>query len=162
MTPFDIVAILALTAFAIYRQTKTTEVKAQGRYKMAIIYGVVGLAVGGFNLPSGAWGIGMLVFSLALSALVGVARGYRTDMWAEPDGRTFSRGNVLTISLFIALVVSKFALGTVSYFTGIDDGAGFGEVLVMIAVMIAFQAEIIWRRAQTLGASHPVGDRQTA
>jgi hypothetical protein len=33
----------------------------------------------------------------------------------------------------------------------ISDDGGFGEVLIMIAIMVAFQAELIWRRARTLG-----------
>ena len=156
MTPFDLVAILALTGYAIYKQTVVSEVAGAGRFRLAVIYGVVGLVFGGFNLPSGPWGIGMLVFSLALSALVGLARGRRTTMWTGPEGRIMARGNAVTIGLFVALVVTKFALGTVAYFTGVDDGAGFGEVLIMIAIMVAFQAQIMWQRAQALRASSPV------
>jgi len=37
-------------------------------------------------------------------------------------------------------------------FLHISGDGGFGEVLVMIAIMIAFQAEIVWRRARVLGA----------
>ncbi len=38
-------------------------------------------------------------------------------------------------------------------FAHIDDGGGFGEILVMIALMVAAQAQIIWRRAERLPAS---------
>ena len=49
------------------------------------------------------------------------------------------------------------SLGTLAYFTGISDGGGFGEVLFMIAIMVALQAQIMWRRAQVLlPASAPV------
>jgi hypothetical protein len=34
----------------------------------------------------------------------------------------------------------------------VGDDSGFGEILVTIAVMVAFQAETIWRRARPLGA----------
>lgn len=154
MSPTELVAILALTAYAIYMQTKVAEIKGgTGMYKMALIYGIVGLAIGGFNLPSGPWGWGMLVLSFVLSALVGLARGYRTNIWREADGRIFRKGNAVTIALFLALVASKFVLGTVAYFNHIDDGAGFGEIMVMIAIMIAFQAQIMWTRAQALGAT---------
>ena len=61
-------------------------------------------------------------------------------------------GHPLTIGLFLGLVAAKFAIGTACYFLHISDDGGFGEILVMIAVMIAFQAETIWRRAQVLGA----------
>lgn len=153
MSPIEIVAILAMTGYAIYTQTKVSEITGGGaRFKMAVIYAIVGLAVGGFDLPSGVWGWAMLVFGLALSAVVGLARGYRTNIWNDADGRIFRQGNATTITLFIALVASKFALGTLAYFMAIDDGAGFGEIMVMIAIMIAVQAQIMWNRAQTLSA----------
>jgi len=89
MSPFEIVALLALVGYAIYRQTRQHEI---------------------------------------------------------------SKGTPLTIGLFLGLVAAKFAIGTACYFLHISDDGGFGEVLVMIAIMIAFQAEIVWRRAQALGA----------
>ena len=117
---------------------------------MAIIYAVIGVAVGGFMLPAGAVGWGLLVFSLALSAVVGVIRGRRTDVWMQHDGRVVRKGNAITIILFLGLVGAKFALGTFAYFDHISDGAGFGEIMVMIAIMIAVQAEIVYRRSQNL------------
>ena len=93
----------------------------------------------------------MLGVGLALSVVVGLARGRLTRLWAQ-DGRVYSKGTPLTIGLFLGLVAAKFAIGTACYFLKISDDGGFGEVLVMIAIMIAFQAEIVWRRAQALGA----------
>jgi hypothetical protein len=93
----------------------------------------------------------VLVGSLALSVIVGLARGRLTRLWAR-EGRVFSQGTPLTIGLFLGLVAAKFAIGTACYFLNISDNGGFGEILIMIAVMIAFQAELIWRRAQALRA----------
>jgi hypothetical protein len=56
----------------------------------------------------------------------------------------------LLISLFLGLIVAKFAVGTAAYFLHISDDGGFGEILLMIAIMVAFQAALIWRRAQPL------------
>jgi hypothetical protein len=59
----------------------------------------------------------------------------------------------LTIGLFVGLVAVKFGLGAVAYVAGLSDDGGFGEILLMIALMVAVQAEIIWRRARaTLAA----------
>ena len=58
----------------------------------------------------------------------------------------------MTIGLFIGLVVLKFVIGTIVYLTGIHEDAGMGEIMVMIAIMIAFNAEVAWRRARSLGA----------
>ena len=157
MSPIEIVVLLALTGYAIYKQTQRHEVTGSHRFKLAIIYAVVGLAVGGFSRPDTPVEWGLLVGSLALSAVVGLARGRLTRMWTEssPDGpRVYSQGTTLTVGLFIGLVAVKFALGAFAYIAHISDDGGFGEILVMIAVMVAFQAQLVWRRAQQLTAAH--------
>lgn len=153
MTPIEIVALLALMGYAVYRQTREQEITGASRFKMAIMYAVAGVVVGGFSRPHTLAEVLVLVASLALSVIVGLARGM-TRLWAR-DGRVFSQGTPLTIGLFLGLVAAKFAIGTACYFLTISDDGGFGEILVMIAVMIAFQAELIWRRAQALGAGAP-------
>ena len=156
MSPIEIVILLALTGYAVYKQTQRHVVTGAGRFTLAIIYAVVGLAVGGFSRPDTTAEWGRLVGGLALSAVVGLARGRLTPIRTEdgPDGPwVFSKGTVLTIGLFLGLVAAKFANGTAAYFAHISDDGGFGEILVMIAVMVAFQTELIWRRAQALTAS---------
>jgi hypothetical protein len=53
MSATEILAILALVAWSVYRQTRTSQVTAKSRFKMAIIYTIVGLSVGGFDAPAG-------------------------------------------------------------------------------------------------------------
>jgi hypothetical protein len=159
MSPFAIAALLALTGYAIYRQSLRQHVTGHARFKLAIIYAVVGLAIGGFSRPDTVAEWTLVIVSLALSVVVGLARGRLTRMWTEdtPEGRQiYSQGTAVTIGLFLALVVAKFTLGTYAYFAHISDDGGFGEIMVMIAVMVAFQAEIIWRRALGMGVRTPV------
>jgi hypothetical protein len=105
---------------------------------MVVIYAAVGLAVGGFDLPGGVAGWTMITAGLALSMVVRLLRGRATAVWGDADGRVWRRGTVRRI----------------------DDGAGFGEVLVMIALMFAVQAELIWRGARRLAGGRPVSSRQ--
>lgn len=159
MSPIAIIALLGLTGYAVYKQSQRYEVTGKARFKLAIIYAVVGLVVGGFSRPDTAAEWALLLASITLSVVVGVARGRLTRMWTEdgPAGRrVFSQGTALTIGLFIGMVVVKFGLGTYAYFAHISDDGGFGEIMFMIAVMVAFQAEIIWRRACRMGVSATV------
>lgn len=159
MSPIEIAAIVVLTGYAIYRQTVVSVVATGNRFKLAIIYGIVGLVAGGFALPHGTAGFGLLAAGLVLSAIVGVLRGYRTEVWMEPDGRIVCKGNAATIALFVGLVAAKFAMGVLAYFQDIQDGAGFGEIMVMIAIMVAVQSQIVYRRAQKLARSvHTSGE----
>jgi hypothetical protein len=159
MSATEILAILALVAWSIYRQTRKSEVTAKDRFKMAIIYAIVGVCVGVFDRPSGLAGYGMIAIGLALSLAVGLARGRLTRVWADAQGRVFSQGTAVTVGLFLGLVAVKFGLGVLAWFAHINDGAGFGEVLIMIAIMIAVQAQIVYRRAEALTQA---GRRQQA
>lgn len=155
MSPIEIVAILALTGYAVYKQSRTSEVAGAGRFKIAVIYGIVALCVGGFVVPQGYEASSLLAASVLLSVVVGIARGLLTPIWVESDGRVMRRGTVLTVGLFLAMVVAKFAMGAYASVTHVPDGAGFGEVMAMIAVMVAVQAEIVHRRARRFPAPSP-------
>ena len=117
-----------------------------------MIYAIVGLIVGGYHLPDGGPEIALLVASIVLSLVVGLARGRLTKVWRESDGLVYSQGTALTIGLFLGMVAVKFGLGAWAYFAGFSDDGGFGEVLLMIAVMVAVQAELMWHRGRALGA----------
>jgi membrane associated rhomboid family serine protease len=154
MSPLELLAILALVGYAIYRQTRKHELVGRSRFKLAIIYAAVGVAVGGITAPHGRLAVTLLAVSIALSLVVGFVRGRYTRIWREGD-TLFAQGTTFTVTLFLMLVASKFALGTVAYFAHVSADGGFGEVMVMIAVMVAVQAEYVWRRAQALLPARP-------
>jgi hypothetical protein len=149
MSPLDLLIVLALVGYAIYRQTRRHRIEPKSRFKLAIIYAIVGVVVGGFTTPRSVGAIALIVTSLLLSLVVGAVRARYTRVWVE-GGSAFSQGTALTVSLFLGLVVAKFGLGTIAYFTHINDEGGLGEVMIMIAVMVAVQAELVWRRASRL------------
>ena len=151
MTTTQILMLIALTCWSVYKQTIRTEVNGKGRFKMAKIYGIVGLVVGGFYLPTDAIAWATVVLSVGASALVGVMRGNLTRLSIE-GGKVFSQGSALTIGLFLGLVAFKFLLGTWLYFNHPQPHNGFGEILVLIAIMVAVQAQIVWVRAQQVMA----------
>jgi hypothetical protein len=53
------------------------------------------------------------------------------------------------------------AIGTFEYFAGIKD-AGFGDVMLMIALMVGVQAEIVFQRAKSLTGAAPAAPRHEA
>lgn len=56
------------------------------------------------------------------------------------------------VGLVLVLIAAKFGLGTVAYFAHVSDDGGLGEIMIMIVVMMAVQAQLIWTRAQALMA----------
>lgn len=146
MSVAELIAIIALVGYALYRQTRTNHVTGRGRFTLAAIYAGVGLLLGVHVAPNvTAWAL--LAVGLVASLAVGLARGRLTRMWTE-NGEVYTRGTPLTIGLFLGLVAFKFALGTVAFLTHTPYETGIGSVLVMVGVMLAVQAELIWRRAQ--------------
>jgi hypothetical protein len=153
------IIIAGLISYAVYKQTKISPVTGRGRFRLALIYAIIGVAVG-VTMPHSAAGLGLIGASLIFSVVVGFARGACTRIWRGADGRVLSRGSVVTIALFLALIASKFVLGAVAYLLKIHDSS-MGEILVMIGVSVAIQAEVVWRRAQVLGTGARAGAHET-
>jgi small basic protein len=149
MSPTELIIILALVAYAVYRQTRKHELTGGSRFKLAIIYGVIGLVIGGITVPHGALAVLLLAASVALSLVVGAVRGRYTRIWREGD-TLFAQGTTFTVVLFLLMIAAKFGLGAVAYFAHVTADGGLGEIMVLIAIMVAVQAEYVWRRAQAL------------
>lgn len=161
MDPVELILILALVGYSVWRQTRKSEVIGNARFRLAITYGVIGLVVGGFRPPVGLLPILVLCLSLALSFVVGWLRGKYAKLWVE-DGRVYSQGTALTIGLFIGLITMKFVIGFLVVVFNIHDDAGMGEIMIMIGIMIAFYAEVLWRRAKPLGARQSMSEQEPA
>ena len=151
--------LAALIAFAIYRQTRTAPVVSSGRFSISLIYAALagfGVATSGWSPPSGIGWV-FLLTGFALSAVVGTARGMLTKLWRADDGRTMRCGTGSTIGLFFVALAVKVAMGIYARANHIADGADFGEILVVVAIMSAAQAEIVFRRALAFGGVDFVG-----
>jgi hypothetical protein len=151
MSTSELIIILALTGYAVFKQTRKHEITGQSRFKLAMVYVITGLVLG-VHVEHSTGAVALLAVSLLASLLIGYVRGTRSRMWRE-DGRVYSRGTVLTVGLFLGLIAFKFALGTVAYFTHVAYDSSMGEILLMIGLMVGVQAEIVWQRAQAMGAT---------
>ena len=80
----EVVTITGLVGYAIYRQTHLAEVTRKGRFKMAVVYAIIGLAVGGFVPPHSTGAFALLAASIILSLAVGVGRGALTRSGGKP------------------------------------------------------------------------------
>jgi hypothetical protein len=161
MSVTELIAIIAVVGYALYRQTRTVVVSGPGRFKLAIIYAAIGVLCG-VHMPSDAAALAFLLVGLVVSAADGLLRGRLTRVWRDFDGRVYSRGTPVTIGLVLGLVLIKFALGTIAYFVHVPYDFGAGEVLITIALMVAVQSEVIWRRGRALADAEPATAPATA
>jgi hypothetical protein len=150
MSPTEITALIALSAYPVYKESRVSQVEGQSRFNIAIIYTVVAVTVGGFTLPTSTPAVLVLAFSLLPSVSVGFVRGCLTRVWMATDGTVLSKGTILTVGLFVTMVVVTFTLGAYADIRGIRANIGFGGILLMIAAMVAAQAETTHARATKL------------
>lgn len=83
MSPLGFIVIIAMVVYAIYRQTQRHEIVGSTRFKVALIYAVVGLVIGGFNFPQYVAAAALLAVSLLLSVVVGLVRDRYTRVWRD-------------------------------------------------------------------------------
>lgn len=94
MTPVQILIILVLTLFALYRQSASHEVPlGPARFKWAWVYGMVGLVVGGTYMPATMTSWLVLGSGVVFSIVIGVLQGRLIEIWREADGRIFVKGH---------------------------------------------------------------------
>ncbi|MGI9822803.1 hypothetical protein [Agromyces sp. Marseille-Q5079] len=157
MQPIELILLLVMVVYAVFRQTRAGVAGGPRRFRLAFIYAGLGLAsllVGGWDPPEGI-GWAFLIGGVVLSVVVGVLRGRHTRVWIAADGTRMRRGTWLTVTLFVTVIAVKVALGAIAGLAGIADGASFAEVLLIVAIMIAVQAEIVHRRALVLAGRDP-------
>ncbi|MDA0185303.1 hypothetical protein OJ997_33670 [Solirubrobacter phytolaccae] len=149
MTLFLVLAILL--PWSIWRQMHAHEVTANGLIKLPTIFAIVGVAtLGGADFS----GTGTLVYlgaSMLLSAALGAWRGASLSIWRE-GGAWISKGNRLTIGLWVTLIAIKFALGTIASVTGDLPTETVGEVFLFLGLSFAVQNVVVARRTLWSGA----------
>lgn len=99
--------------------------------------------------PGGSDPVGVLALSLALSVVLGVARGLLMPVYRR-EGVPWRKGNATTIALWAALVAGKVAL---AFATGVAHPPSFGEVLVFLGVSIGVQSAVTVARAEPARAT---------
>ena len=116
MTLFIVLAVLL--PWSVWRQLYAHAISREGLIKLPLIFA----AIGAFSLtqqdvPSDAATVAYVATSLGLSVALGIWRGAVIPTWLTADGTWMSKGNRLTISLWILLIGAKFAMGAVAGIT---------------------------------------------
>jgi hypothetical protein len=145
MTLFLVLALLL--PWSIWRQMHAHAVTRSGLLKLPLVFAAIGvLSVGGGDRPSGTGTLVYLGVSALVSAALGAWRGSAISIWRDQAGAWISQGNRLTISLWVALIAIKFALGTVASVTGDLPAESTGEVFLFLGLSFAVQNVVVARR----------------
>jgi hypothetical protein len=102
-----------------------------------------------------------MALSLGLSVGLGVWRGAVIPTWRNAAGDWTSKGNRLTITLWIVLIAAKFVMGAVASITGWFPASGTSEVFLFLGISFAAQNLVVARRtiARQSGVREPALSR---
>ena len=145
MTLFIVLAVLL--PWSLWRQMHAHAISREGLIKLPLIFA----AIGAFSLtqqdvPSDAAAVAYVATSLGLSVALGIWRGAVIPTWLTADGTWMSKGNRLTISLWILLIGAKFAMGAVAGITGWFPASSSGEVFLFLGISFAAQNLVVASR----------------
>ena len=145
MTLFLVLAILL--PWSLHRQMHEHRITRDGLIKLPIIFAAIGaLSVTSQDIPTDAAAAGYVALSLALSLALGVWRGAVIPAWRSAEGEWMSKGNPLTITLWIVLIAAKFVMGTIASITGWFPASTTGEVFLFLGLSFAAQNLVVARR----------------
>jgi hypothetical protein len=150
MTLFLVLAVLL--PWSLWRQMHEHRITREGLVKLPLIFAAIGLlSLTREDVPTDAAAALYVLVSLGLSVGLGIWRGAVIPVWQGDDGSWTSKGNALTITLWIALIAAKFATGTVADLTGWFPVTGAGEVFLFLAISFAVQNLIVAQRTLVRG-----------
>jgi hypothetical protein len=154
MTLFLVLAVLL--PWSLWRQMHEHQITREGLIKLPLIFAGIGLlGLGTQDIPTDAAAAAYMALSLLLSVSLGVWRGAVIPTWQNAAGDWMSKGNRLTISLWVALIAAKFVMGTIASVTGWFPATGTGEVFLFLGISFAVQNVVVARRTLA-GASRLV------
>jgi hypothetical protein len=143
MTFFLILAVLL--PWSLSRQMRPHRVTSQGLVKLPAIFALIGLsALSGTELPAGGGAVAYVGASVLITVVFGVWRGLAMPVWF--DAGWMSQGDRRTISLWVAMIALKVAVGVVAGVAGFIPSETVGELFLFLAASFAVQNVIIARR----------------
>jgi len=152
---------VAVVGLLLYRQLVARRVKTDGGGRMMLILGVIGIAqLAQFVESSGSigvFGVGTLVVSFAVAAVLSTVRSYSVRIWQSEDGSWWRRGTAVTLVLWLVSIGSHFGIdvlaGKLAGPTVDIHGLGNATLLLYLALSLGLQNMLVARRvANQVGA----------
>ena len=158
--PLLLAAGLALV-FLIYRQF---QVRPPGGWRRATLIplGLIGWGViNATHLSS----VSVVVVTISatgvgLGLILGVARGYATDIWRDPDGMVLQKGTIALAILWALSLAVRIGLSVIGGARGINQTEAYAEIPLFFGVTLAAQNATISARLRAGGP--PASGRRAA
>lgn len=151
----NIVIGLIVLAWVVSRQLRTRPVREEQATKLLLVLGAVGLyevaqyADRHHDVPLLAWGL--LIVSLVLAAVLGVARGLTMRVWRDATGQLLQRGTPVTLALWGLSIAAHLGADALMHGEGSNaSGLGSAGIVLYLALTLGVQRVVVVRRGAEL------------
>jgi hypothetical protein len=151
-SPLTIVIAVAAVAYVLWSRTQGRPLTVRRMLILPAVLAVIGITdLTGSSAPHlTSKDIVFLLTSVALSAVLGAARGTTIELYPE-GGELWQRYRRNTVLLWILLIASKLVLAGVASAAGASAGAGTNGLLLSLGVSLLAEAAIVGPRALSTG-----------
>jgi hypothetical protein len=141
--------------FLICRQFR---VRSPGGWRRAALLPVVLIGWGVINtLQLSSVGVLVLAMSgagVGLGVILGVARGYATHIWRDPDGMVLQKGTIALAILWALSIAVRIGLSVIGGKLSFNQTETYAEYPLFFGVTLAAQNATISGRLRSAGQEH--------
>jgi len=150
--PLTILLVLAAIGYVLWSRMQGRPLKAKRLLVLPAIFTVLGITdlTGSSAAHLSSTDIAFLAISVALSAVLGAARGATIHLYPQ-DGELWQRYRLSTVGLWLVLIATKLVLAAVAHGAGASAGAGTHTLLLSLGVSLLAEAAIVAPRALSTG-----------
>jgi hypothetical protein len=150
--PLTIAVVVAAVAYVLWTRMQGKPLKVKRLLVLPAVLTVLGITdLTGASAPHlNPTDIAFLVVSVAISAVLGAARGATIELYPN-QGELWQRYRPSTVGLWVALIVTKLIVAVVASASGASAGGGTNSLLLSLGVSLLAEAAIVAPRALSTG-----------
>ncbi len=150
--PLTILLVVAAVGCVLWSRMKGQPLKVKRLLILPVLLTVLGITdLTGSSAPRlTPKDIAFLVVSVAVSAVLGAARGATIELYPN-QGELWQRYRRSTVALWIALITTKLVLVAIASAAGASAGGGTNSLLLSLGVSLLAEAAIVGPRALSTG-----------
>ena len=157
-SPLTILLAVAAVGWVLWSRMKGQPLKAKRLLVLPAVLTVLGITdLAGSSAPHlTPKDIGFLAGSVAISAVLGAARGATIELYPQ-GGELWQRYRLITAGLWITLIAAKLVVMVIAGAAGASAGGGTSSLLLSLGVSLLAEAAIVGPRALSTGLPFATG-----
>jgi peptidoglycan/LPS O-acetylase OafA/YrhL len=161
-SPVTILLVVAAVGYVLWSRMQGRPLKLRRMLLLPVVLVVLGIVdLTGSSAPHlTSKDIAFLVVSLALSIVLGAARGATIELYPK-QGELWQRYRKSTVALWIALIAAKLILIAIASAAGASAGSGTSTLLLTLGVSLLAEAAIVVPRALSTGLPFATGHQDS-